>query len=159
MNYTYLHVLVILSIIVLYFVKIHYYYFGLGFVLNNMLNIVLKMIIKEPKDLPNVKAIKIAITNGFNINLEKFGMPSENMQNCGYCLLYIMMVLKNPLVSLLYLLITLYILNNDLMNNYTLFQELVGFVIGCSVGYLMYYLGNDYIIGNKKHKPDDNAVN
>ena len=69
------------------------------------------------------------------------------------------MVLKNLSVSLLYLLIILYVLNNDLMNNYTLFQELVGFVIGCSVGYLMYYLGNDYIIGNKKHKPDDNAVN
>jgi len=133
-------------------------FFVSGFILNNILNIILKLAIKEPRPSTDQKAIEVAVVNGARIGFDKFGMPSGHAQNCGYCLTFITMTLNNPLITLLYSIISVISLfQRYLYNNHTILQLIVGFIIGSGFGGLIYICGNKFIMGNIKMKKDDNA--
>jgi membrane-associated phospholipid phosphatase len=147
-----------LSLLLLRNMKIYLQFFVFGFILNNILNIILKLAIKEPRPTKDQKAIEIGVTNGARISFDKFGMPSGHAQNCGYCLAFITMTLNNPYITSLYTIITF----NSLFqrysyNNHTILQLIIGIIIGTTFGYLIYILANKNIIGNIKMKKDDNG--
>ena len=131
-------------------------FFVSGFVLNNILNIILKLFIKEPIPSNDQKTIEIAINNGLWVGFDKFRMPSSHAQNCGYCLVFIIMTFNNPFITTLYMGITLISVSQRyLYNNHTILQLTIGLLIGAGFGYLIYSLGNKFITGNIKMKKDE----
>ena len=132
-------------------------FFVAGFIFNNILNIVLKLLIKEPRPTTDQKAIEIGVVNGVRIGFDKFGMPSGHAQNCGYCLAFIIMTLNNHFITTLYLVVSVISLfQRYLYNNHTILQLIIGLIIGTFFGYLTYNIANKYIMGNIKMKKDDN---
>lgn len=151
-------ILFILTLFLLRNMKTYLQFFVSGFILNNILNIILKLAIKEPRPSKDQKAIEIGVVNGARIGFDKFGMPSGHAQNCGYCIGFIILTLNNPFIITLYLLISIISLfQRYLYNNHTILQLLVGFIIGTSFGWLTYIIGSKYIMGNIKMKKDDNG--
>ena len=149
-------ILFILSIFLLRNMKRYLKYFIVGFFLNNILNIILKLLIKEPRPDKDQKAIEIGVTHGARISFDKFGMPSGHAQNCGYCLLFILMTLNDPNITILYTIFTIIcVFQRYLYNNHSCLQLLIGFIIGSSVGFITYYFGRKNITGNITMKKDD----
>lgn len=132
--------------------------FVIGFVFNNILNIFLKLAIKEPRPSKDEKAIEIGVTNGARIGFDKFGMPSGHAQNCGFCLTFITLVLNDPLITAIYSVVTLISLfQRYLYNNHTILQLLVGLFVGSSIAYITYLKCRKMLTGNIKMRPDDGA--
>jgi membrane-associated phospholipid phosphatase len=128
-------------------------FFISGFILNNVLNVLLKLSIKEPRPSSDRKIIEIAIYNGERVSFDNYGMPSGHAQNCGYCLAFITMVYNSPIITGLYLIIScLSMYQRHSFNNHTTLQLLVGFIIGLFMGYVLYIITNKYIVGNIKEK-------
>jgi len=153
-------ILFILSIFFLRNMYKYFYFFVVGFIFNNILNIVLKLLIKEPRPTTDQKAIEIGIVNGARIGFDKFGMPSGHAQNCGYCLVFIIMTLNDHFITTLYLSIsTISLFQRYLYNNHTILQLIIGVIIGTFFAYLTYNIANKYIMGNIKMKKDDNFTN
>lgn len=149
-------ILFFLSVLFLRNMKIFSQFFIFGFVLNNILNILLKLFIKEPRPTNDQKAIEIGVVNGARISFDKFGMPSGHAQNCGFCVSFITLVLNNPSITCLYLIITLIsLLQRYLHNNHTILQLFIGISVGILVGYYTYIVSDKYIVGNIDIKPDD----
>ena len=150
--------LFILSIFLLRNMPIFLRFFVSGFILNNILNIILKLFIKEPRPTNEKKAIEIGVVNNAHIGFEKFGMPSGHAQSCGFCLSFITLTLQNHFITTLYALIsTISLFQRYLYRNHTLLQLGIGLMVGIGFGYLTYLFGNKYIMGNIKMKKDDNA--
>ena len=134
------------------------HFFVYGFILNNILNVILKLAIKEPRQSKDQKAIEIGIVNGARVGFDNFGMPSGHAQNCGYNLIFITMVLNDPFITTIYLSISLISLfQRYLYNNHTILQLIVGLIVGGCFGFLTYIVSTRYIVGNVKMKKDDNA--
>ena len=151
-------ILFFLSLFLLRNNKKYLYFFFYGFILNNILNIILKVAIKEPRPTTERKVIEIGITNEARISFDKFGMPSGHAQNCAYCLAFITMVLNDPFITAFYIVITFNTLfQRYLYNNHTILQLVIGTFIGLFFGYITYTIANKNIIGNIKMKKDDNA--
>lgn len=148
-----------LSVFLLRNMQTYLHFFIYGFVLNNILNIILKLAIKEPRPSQDQKAIEIGIANGARISFDKFGMPSGHAQTCGYCLSFIALTLNDPYIITLYLIISI----NSLFqrysyNNHTILQLIIGIIIGIIFGYVVYTFANKNIVGNIKMKKDDNFL-
>lgn len=151
-------ILFILTLFLLRNMSNYLQYFVVGFIFNNILNIILKIAIKDARPNDDQKKIEIGVVNGSRIGFDKFGMPSGHAQNCGYCLSFITLVLNDPFISTLYSSISIISLfQRYLYKNHSLLQLIVGLVIGIGFGYLTYLLGNKHIMGNIKMKKDDNA--
>jgi membrane-associated phospholipid phosphatase len=151
-------ILFILSIFLLRHLTTYLYFFGAGFILNTILNIILKLIIKEPRPLKDKKAIEIGVTNGVHIGFDKFGMPSGHAQNCAFCLTFITMVLNNPFITCMYLLITgITLFERFKYNHHSILQLIIGTLIGIVFGYISYIIANNYITGNINMKEDENG--
>jgi membrane-associated phospholipid phosphatase len=151
-------ILLFLSLFLLRNKKKYLYYFFYGFVLNNILNIILKVAIKEPRPTTEQKVIEIGIANGARISFDKFGMPSGHAQNCSYCLAFITMVFYDPLITAFYIVITFNTLfQRYLYSNHTILQLIIGCFIGLLFGFVIYNIANKNIMGNIKMKKDDNA--
>ena len=139
------------------FTKYLFYFVG-GFIINNIINIILKLSIKEPRPNDDQKAIEIGVVNGARIGFDKFGMPSSHAQNCAFCLTFVTLVLNNPFITSIYAIITIIsVFQRYLYKNHTILQLIIGFLVGISIGYITYLVGTKYIMGNIKMKKDDNA--
>jgi len=133
-------------------------FFLQGFILNNILNILLKLFFKDPRPSENKRLIQIGVENGNFFNFDNYGMPSGHAQNCGYFLTYCAFVLQNYYINLLYLIITIITLLQRYINkNHTILQLIIGLIIGLFVGYLTYIVGQQIIQGNLKMKPEEDA--
>ncbi len=151
-------ILFILSLFLLRNMTTYLYFFISGFILNNILNILLKLAIKEPRPSKDQKAIEIGVVNGIRIGFDNFGMPSSHAQNCSYCILFITMTLKSSFITCLYSSISVISLfQRYLYNNHSILQLAIGFIIGGGVGYLTYIIGNKFITGNIDMKMDENG--
>lgn len=150
--------LFILSLFLLINKRIYLQLYVCGFLLNNILNIILKQLIQDPRPSKDKKTLEVGIKNGARVGYNKFGMPSGHAQNCGYNFSYITFSLNNPFLSLLYLLISFISLyQRYIYNNHSILQLFIGFIVGCIFGYLIYWIGEKYLKGNLKLKKDDNG--
>ena len=135
------------------------YFFVFGFILNFILNILLKLAIKEPRPSDDRKNIEIGIVNGVRVGFDKYGMPSGHAQICGYCLSFVLLTLNSPFITGLYLVLTTNsLMQRYLYNNHTILQLTIGLIIGVLFGFIMYKIGDKYIMGNIKAKRDDNYL-
>jgi membrane-associated phospholipid phosphatase len=158
-DYIGLYAPIILFILTLFLLRnktTYLIFFVSGFILNNFLNIILKLAFKEPRPLKDQKQIEIGVVNNARIGFDKFGMPSGHAQNCGYCIVFITMILNNPFITMIYFLISvLSLFQRYLYQNHTFLQLGIGFIIGITFGYLTYIISNKFIIGNIKMKMDE----
>ena len=133
-----------------------------GYCFNYILNILLKLLLKEPRPKKTKRVLEIAIANDYGVDYEyeyeKFGMPSGHAQICAYSLAFITLVLNDPLISSIYLFITcLTLFQRYKYLDHSILQLVVGFCVGLSIGYMFYLIGNRFIKGNIKMRPDDCA--
>lgn len=149
-------ILLCLSLFFLRNMKHHLRFFTIGFILNTMLNILLKISIKEPRPSEDHKKLEIAIAHGEQVDFNKLGMPSCHAQNCAYCLIFIATALSNPLIIMIYLVFTIIsICQRYISNEHSILQLLVGLIVGSAFAYLMYWVTNKHITGNIKMRADD----
>lgn len=134
------------------------HFFVYGFIFNNIINIILKLFIKEARPDDQQQATEIGIVNGARIGFDKFGMPSGHAQNCGFCLSFITFTLHNPYITTLYAsisIITIFI--RYIYKKHTILQLIIGLFVGIFLGYLTYLVSNTYIVGNICIKDDEYA--
>ena len=133
-------------------------FFFYGYIINIVVNSLLKWFIKEPRPVNDWKILQLGITHTKRIGFDKYGMPSGHAQHCGFMLAFITLVFESPLVTGLYSILSFICLyQRYLYQNHTLLQIIVGFGVGLGVGYLFYELGAKKLVGNIKRRPDDNA--
>jgi undecaprenyl-diphosphatase len=133
-------------------------YFLAGYVLNSILNLLLKYIFKEPRPSNDWELFKIGITHCKRFGYDRYGMPSGHAQHCGYVLAFMTLVLNNPWVTCIYLIFTLICMyQRYLYENHTIKQVVVGLFVGMVTGYLLYEIAKKKLVGNIKMKPDDDG--
>jgi membrane-associated phospholipid phosphatase len=146
--------LFIISIFLLRNLKYHLIFYILGFGLNNILNIILKLLIREPRPRDDTKFIELI---GNRLGYDKYGMPSGHSQNCFFSLVYITLVLNQPMITLFYIGISfICVVQRYEYKNHTLIQLFVGSITGILFAYLIYFFSGKIILGKANMKKDDN---
>jgi len=140
------------------------YYYIIGQVLNAILNVCLKITIQYPRPNIDKNAFKIALTN-FNSNIFKdgipdiFGMPSGHTQSVVFSTVYVFLTLKNKRILFIYLFISFITMWQRVNYNFhTIYQVVIGFIVGSVFAYFMFLYGRQKISGVIKQKSDDFAI-
>ena len=156
-------ILFFISLILLWSKESLFFYYIIGFFINIILNIFLKIVFEQPRPSVDIKLFeslkKTRILNNKNIILlDMFGMPSGHTQMCFFSLTFIFLSLKKYNILFGYLLISILTMYQRVNNNYhTLLQIFFGAIFGCLLGYIMYYISKKNIKGRIKAKPDDDS--
>ena len=132
-----------------------------GYIINILLNIVLKGVIKEPRPSEDKHIFNIWLNNVMKADrnwYDHFGMPSGHAENVFYSTAFIFFSIKNFYWMLFYLIISLNTIYQRVKyKNHTISQVIVGSIIGSIIGWMFYYLAIRSIKGKMKLKDDDNA--
>jgi membrane-associated phospholipid phosphatase len=132
--------------------------FGFGYILNGILNALLKYVFKEPRPTNDWKILQIGIAHNKRIGFDKYGMPSGHAQHCGYILAFMTLAVNDPYVTGSFVILSVICLyQRYLYQNHTIFQIIIGFITGIGMGYLLYHVCSKKLIGNIKLKVDDDA--
>lgn len=152
-------VLVIFSIILLIKKTILLRIFFIGLGVNTLLNIILKILIKDPRPKDDIPLFEAELAHDKRrISFDRFGMPSGHAQTVGYTLGFILFSVKSYFITNTYLSLTLITMwQRYFYRNHSLAQLLVGLTIGFTVGYLFYWIATKKIMGPINAKHDDNA--
>jgi membrane-associated phospholipid phosphatase len=147
------YTLFIISIFLLRNLKYYLFFYILGFGLNNLLNIALKLLIREPRPRDDTQFLEFI---GNRVGYDKYGMPSGHAQNCFFSLVYITLVLNQPMITLFYIGISfICIVQRYEYKNHTLIQLFAGSIVGILFAYLIYFFSGKYILGKANNKNDD----
>lgn len=145
-------VLFLLSIVFLYDKKTYLVFYVIGAVLNYILNSLLKLIFKQPRPDENMKLFQLEMNRRETIDwreYQRYGMPSGHSQETAFSLIYIMMVLQNTKISVLFLIIMLFTMFQRIYTNrHSILQVFIGSVMGLAMGYLFYYLASKNVKRN-----------
>ena len=142
-----------------------FFYYTIGVFINAILNIVIKGILQQPRPSEDPKEFELALKNGKRfifkdgmIPHDIFGMPSGHTQSALFSSFYIFLSLRKINIFLFYLIISLIVMYQRIEYNYhTLFQTLIGAIVGIIFSYYIYSLALSKIQGNLTEKPDDFA--
>ena len=150
------YILLVVSIFLLRNLKHYLIFYIFGIFINNLINIILKLLIKEPRPEDDIKNIELMILNGKRVGYDKYGMPSGHAQNCLFSLVYVTLVLNQPSVTLLYVIAsTVSLIQRYEYNNHTIMQLIVGSVVGILFAHVVYFFAGKYINGKMSKKKDD----
>ena len=139
-------------------------YYTYGFFLDIILNLILKVIFKQPRPSEDPELFKLAIksgnrlkfTNGFPHDI--YGMPSGHVSSVFYSAIFIYLSLKNVKIFIYYILFSLLVMYHRLyFKHHTFLQILVGSFVGILFGGFMYYMATQNIMGKINKKLDDFA--
>ena len=148
------YTLFIISVFLLRNLKYYLFFYILGFGLNNLLNIALKLLIREPRPRDDTKFIELI---GNRIGYDKYGMPSGHAQKCFFSLVYITLALNQPMITLFYVGISfICIVQRYEYKNHTLIQLFIGSITGSLFAYLIYFFSGKFILGKINIRNDDN---
>ena len=141
-----------------------FFYYIIGYILNCIVNIVLKGLIQQARPSDDGKLLKIALKNGKKsifrdgIPYDIFGMPSGHAQCCFYTTFYIWFALKNMYLFLAFFIFSLIISFQRVFFNYhSILQIIVGSIVGVLLAYLFYYAATKKIIGKLIPRIEDNG--
>jgi len=127
-----------------------------GFVVNILLNYILKGIFQQPRPTDETHLFQMEQLYRKQIGFDRYGMPSGHAQMVLYSTAFIHYAFNNIKLTSLYLIISLNTLYQRVKyNNYTVFQVLVGSLLGFLVGFSFYSWGEKYLKGILKAKIDD----
>lgn len=149
-------ILIIASLIIFFNKKTLYYYYIFGLIVNNILNMYLKLLIREPRPQP-LKNTNTTHAYQYLTHFNNYGMPSGHAQNAFFSTLYVWLACKNIKLTLGYVFITLITLYQRVQYNmHTVSQVAVGSIIGTLMGALSFMFFKKKIVGPLHFKPDDN---
>jgi membrane-associated phospholipid phosphatase len=158
-------ILLYLTIYLLWNKKIMAFYYFVGYFLNSMLNLTLKGIFQQPRPSEDIQKFNVALKNGgkflFNngIPFKIFGMPSGHAESCLYSTMFLFLVLHRIDILFIYLFFSVITIYQRIEYKFhTLFQTIVGSIVGVLFGYTIFYLTTQNLKGKHQMKPDDNAV-
>jgi membrane-associated phospholipid phosphatase len=150
------YTLFIISLFLLRNLKYHFIFYIFGFGLNNLLNVILKLLIREPRPSGDTKFIELM---GNRVGHDKYGMPSGHAQNCFFSLVYITLALNQPSITLFYSGMSfISIIQRYEYKNHTLIQLFIGSIVGTLFAYLIYFFSGKFILGKLNHKKDDGFI-
>ena len=139
-------------------------YYGIGSILNIILNLILKGLLQQPRPSEDPKQFALALKQGKRFIFKNgiphdiFGMPSGHAQSCLFSTAFVFLSIKKYNSLFIYLLITFVTMYQRVEYNYhTVWQVIIGAIIGILFGYCMYYLSEQKIKGLIREKPDDDA--
>ena len=156
--------LILLSWYLLWDYKNVFFYFNIGLFSNSILNIILKIIIQEPRPMFDSKKIKLLTThakdyffqNGVPFNI--YGMPSGHAQTAFYITVFIFLSLKHTNWLYFYILFSLLICYQRVEYDlHSIPQVIVGSIIGSVFAYFIYQLAREKIKGRIRERADDNG--
>jgi len=154
-------ILGLLSIFLLFEKSIMLKYYIFGFIINSLLNIVLKGIIKEPRPSEDKHIFNIWLHNNMKSDrhwYDRFGMPSGHAEGVFYSSAFIFFAFKNNDWAILFLIISLNTMCQRVKyKNHTVQQVIVGAIVGSIMGWVFYYFSKVALKGKLKVKDDDNA--
>jgi len=139
-----------------------WFYYNVGFFINVILNLILKFFFKQPRPSIDEKLFRIALQNGERfiykngIPYDIFGMPSGHAQNAIFTLFYVYLATKN--INLFYfqlIIVLITVLQRYVFNHHTLFQLIVGSIIGLIISHLFYSFAQQNLMGKIREKIDD----
>ena len=162
-------ILYLYSLYILWSKNTLYFYYNIGFVFNTLVNIVLKVWIKQSRP-PNPRVgydydlVLQSIKNDkshlfkpiafFNI----YGMPSGHAQSVLYSTIFIYLSrVSNRITSFFIFLSFLTLIQRIAFNFHTLLQVIVGTVVGTVIAYIIYTFSQQKLKGKLREKPDDEA--
>jgi len=131
----------------------------LGYIISTIVNAVLKAILREPSPQQNKTFIKILETNGKNVEITSYGMPSMTAQNSAYSFAYSFLVLTNNMEyiskfqNIFWIFITIIVGGfgySIIKNKNTIAQIIVGLLVGILIGFVVYRVGKNKITLTEK---------
>jgi len=129
-----------------------------GFILDSLLNFLIKGIVKQPRPKGDYDLFKPNEKHSARISTDIYGMPSGHSQHALYSTVFIHLVLKNTNITLVYILISLLTLYQRVKyRNHYIIQVIVGGVIGACLAYYMYKYADKKIVGKLLAKKEDDA--
>jgi membrane-associated phospholipid phosphatase len=139
------------------------FYYLIGIFINTILNLILKIILKQPRPDEDPKKFDIALKHfkhtfkdGIPFNI--FGMPSGHSQNVLFSTIFIYLSLHNRKVLYFYLAISLFTLCQRITSkSHTISQIIVGSFVGTLVAYFMYQMAQNKLKGKIRERKDDNG--
>lgn len=139
-------------------------YYVLGFCLNSISNVFLKLLIRQPRPSDDKQKFDLALDKGkrflfdSGIPYDVFGMPSGHSQSIAFTVVFVFMTIQNNAFRLFCVLIALITLWQRVQyNHHTVMQVTVGSMVGGLFAYLMFYMNRKNIAGKIKERADDNA--
>ena len=139
-------------------------YYVLGFCLNSIANVFLKLLIRQPRPSDDKQKFDLALDKGkrflfdSGIPYDVFGMPSGHSQSIAFTTVFVFMTIPNNAFRLFCVLIALITLWQRVhYNHHTVMQVTVGSMVGGLFAYLMFYMNRKNIAGKIKERVDDNA--
>jgi len=149
-------ILIFLSLFLLRSKFIFLLFYIVGFVVNHVLNIILKITIQDPRPQEDIVLFELALKHGKRPAIEKYGMPSGHAQSVGYSCAFIFLTIYNTYILWGYLIISLItMMQRYIYKRHTLFQIVIGYIIGIIMGTLTYTISNKFIQGKMTQKADD----
>jgi len=129
-------ILFISTLILLFNSKTFLYIYFLGFIINSILNFIIKGIIKQKRPF---KDFKPKIIKESRLGNEIYGMPSGHSQSVMFSTLFLLLALKNDLITFIYLIISGTTMWQRVYNySHSPLQILIGGTIGSLFGYYAY---------------------
>ena len=139
-------------------------YYVLGFFLNSISNVFLKLLFRQPRPSDDKQKFDLALDKGrrflfdSGIPYDVFGMPSGHSQSVAFTLVFVFISIPNNAYRMFCLLIALITLWQRVQyRHHTIMQVTVGSVVGGLFAYFMFYMNRKNIAGKLKEKYDDNA--
>jgi membrane-associated phospholipid phosphatase len=128
------------------------------------LNLVLKGIFQQPKPSEDYKKFNLVLKNSKDfifkngIPFDLFGMPSGHSQSVIYSTVFIYLALNKMNILYIYILFSIITMIERVVDNrHTVFQVLVGALVGFSFSYFVYWLATEKVKNRIREKPDDNG--
>jgi membrane-associated phospholipid phosphatase len=141
--------------------KSAFIYYVVGFFLNSISNVCLKLLIQQPRPSDDKAKFDLALERGkqfLYIPYDVFGMPSGHAQSVAFTTVFVFMTIQNNLFRLFCVIISLITLWQRVeYNHHTVLQVVVGSMVGGLIAYMMFYMNKKNIGGLLKEKRDDNA--
>ena len=143
-------ILFISTLILLFNSKTFLYIYFLGFIINSILNFIIKGIIKQKRPF---KDFKPKIIKESRLSNKIYGMPSGHSQSVMFSTLFISFALKNNLISFIYLIISATTMWQRVYNySHSFLQILIGGILGSLFGYYAYKYSKKLIKKIKKQE-------
>lgn len=141
--------------------QVFFWYYVVGWVANLLLNILLKLFLKEPRPGGAVSAAahRIALFQGRVIlEYNQYGMPSGHAQVCAYSLAFVAVMFQRIWITFFYfLMMFLSMMQRVTMGHHTLWQVVVGAGVGTGIGYMVYEYARQYKRGRIFGRKEDGA--
>jgi len=136
-------ILIFISLFLLWNDTTLLYYYIIGVSLNELINILLKIVIKQDRpinknndDKSNDDKDKL-----LSSNVQRYGMPSGHAQSVSFSTMFIYLSLHNIYLTSVFIIISfIAIFQRVYLNFHTLEQVILGMLVGSCLSYLFYKL-------------------